>query len=80
MSAARIRLVSKQTFRQAGETSGTNFTRISQADTVLQFAPELADEVLSGATPLDKAYATARKQAASGTEAKMARLQACAWA
>ncbi len=37
---------------------------LSHARTVLQFAPDLADGVLTGSTSLDAAYKTARKSAA----------------
>ncbi len=34
---------------------------MQQARTVLQFAPDLADGVLTGSTSLDEAYKTARE-------------------
>lgn len=52
--------------------------RFSQAKTILEFAPDLADAVIDGSEPLSKAYEVAqkRKRASETTEARMARLQA----
>ena len=52
--------------------------RLSRARTVLQYAPDLADNVLTGATSLDAAYQVARKRnddAATG-ESRLADLRA----
>jgi hypothetical protein len=51
--------------------------RVHQSLLVVQFAPDLADSVLAGATPLNDAYAEARrrKDAAETDEAKFARLR-----
>jgi hypothetical protein len=62
MAAARMRLASNQTVRQAAKFTEVSHARVVQASTVLQFAPELADEVMSGATPLDTAYAEATRR------------------
>ena len=61
--------------REAAVAAGTSPARLAQASTVLQYAPDLADAVLAGATPLDTAYAEARrrKDAASSVEAQMTR-------
>jgi hypothetical protein len=48
-----MRLVSRQTVRDIAAVSKASRARIGYADIVLQFAPDLADEVMSGATPLD---------------------------
>ena len=42
------------------EQAGTSATYISYARTVLQYTPDLADNVLAGSAPLDIAYKTAR--------------------
>ena len=51
--------------------------RLSHARTVIKYAPDPADSVLSGATPLNEAYATAqeRKQASVSTETRLAKIQ-----
>lgn len=38
----------------------------SQSKTIIDYAPELADAVIAGTMPLDKAYETAREKAAKG--------------
>lgn len=59
----------------AKEFSGA---RLSQARLVLHFAPDFADAVLAGSTPLDAAYAIARQRKVeqATTEEKMAQLRA----
>ena len=47
---------------KAAQSSGVSAGRIGQASTVLNFAPELADSVVSGATSLDEAYKQARER------------------
>ena len=56
---------------------GLSKQRISEARTVLQYAPDLADNVLSGSASLDVAYKTARerKNAASSEETQLAKLR-----
>jgi ParB-like chromosome segregation protein Spo0J len=44
----------------ASKQSGLSQQRISQARTVLHHAPDLADQVLNGSLPLDKAYEEVR--------------------
>jgi hypothetical protein len=58
MTATRMRFVSNQTQRQTAALTKVSQRRISFANVVLQFAPELADEVMFAATPLDAVYAT----------------------
>lgn len=55
-------------------------SRLSKANSVLEHAPDLADAVLAGSVPLDKAYETARdrKRAAESTETQMVSLRAAA--
>lgn len=57
---------------------GVDQSPLSHARTVLKHAPDLADNVLSGATGLDAAYQTARerKDAAASDEARLADLRA----
>ena len=62
MAVAKARLVSKQTMRAAAETGGVSAARVSQANAVIEYAPELVDSVLTGATPLDDAYVLARRR------------------
>ncbi len=80
MAAARVRSFSEQTQRQAAKLSKVSIGRIAQADIVLQFAPDLADAVVAGATPLNDAYEVAnrRKQEGLSTEARMRRLRTAA--
>jgi hypothetical protein len=78
MIAAKARLVSSQTQAQAASEVGVAQQRISQARTVLEHAPDLADAVIAGAVGLDKAYETARdrKTAAESETAQLERLRA----
>jgi len=77
MVAAKARLVSRQTIRETGKTVGIDRTRIGYASLVLQFAPDLADSVVTGLMPLDEAYRTAqeRKREAESDSAKLASLR-----
>jgi hypothetical protein len=54
-----------------------NASYVSHARTVLQFAPDLADSVLSGAKALNEAYeeAKGRRAVSEGTESRMERLR-----
>jgi RNase H-fold protein (predicted Holliday junction resolvase) len=84
MSASQRAIVVARAVRLAGisqrdgaQRFNLNQARIGQANTVLDYAPDLADQVVAG-LPLHEAYRTARerKQAAESTEAAMARLRA----
>jgi len=84
MSASQRAIVVARAVRLAGisQRDGAqrfklNQARIGQANTVLDYAPDLADQVFAG-LPLHEAYRTARerKQAAESTEAAMGRLRA----
>ncbi len=55
----------KKTSEDFSEVASRRY--INMARTVLQFAPDLADGVLTGATPLDEAYKTARKSVAAAS-------------
>jgi ParB-like chromosome segregation protein Spo0J len=74
MVAARAGLVSKQA--QVASAIDTTKTRISQAKTVLDHAPDLADAVIAGTRSLDDAYAEARQRKADldSDERKLERL------
>jgi ParB-like chromosome segregation protein Spo0J len=76
MIAGKARLVSSQTTRAAASQAGVSQQRINQASVVLEFAPDLADAVITGAKPLDEAYRIARerKTAAQSEEAQLTRL------
>ena len=76
MAVAEVRLLSKQSVREAARLIGASAARVAQADVVLGYAPEFSEAVLSGAMPLNDAYeqARARKGAASSMEAQMAGL------
>jgi len=80
MSVAKALLVSNTRQVDAARTAGASQARISQANSVLTYAPELADAVRDGAISLDAAYATAqdRKREQASTSARMAALQAAA--
>lgn len=76
MIAARAMIVSetKTEGRSVAKATGTSGARISQAKTVLEFAPDLVDAIIAGAgTTLDKAYEIAkrRKQDAASDETKL---------
>ena len=77
MAVAKARLFSNRSTREAAEVAGVSKARVVQAAIVIDYAPDLADSVLAGATPLNDAYAEARrrKDAAESEEAKFARLQ-----
>jgi ParB-like chromosome segregation protein Spo0J len=64
--------------REAAERFKLNQARIGQANTILDYAPDLAEAVAAGATALDAAYRTARdrKTAAETDEAQLAKLRA----
>lgn len=58
-------------------TAGLNAGRLSQARGIADFAPDLVDRVIAGATPLDAAYKVAqdRKKDADSAETNLAWLQ-----
>lgn len=78
MIAARACKETLQATRKVAQSLGMSAQRITQANVVLDFAPDLADSVMAGAMGLDKAYETARerKTAADSVEAQLARLRA----
>lgn len=65
MAVARAQIFFKNRQTDAARATGVSQSRIAYASTVLRYAPEIADSVLAGATPLNIAYETAkaRKQA-----------------
>lgn len=78
MVAARALLVSNTTQASAANSVGVIRSRVAQAVTVRDHAPDLVDAVIAGATGLDEAYRIARerKTAADSVEAQLARLRA----
>lgn len=78
MIAARALLVSNSTQESAANSVGVIRSRVAQAVTVRDHAPDMVDAVIAGATGLDEAYRIARerKTAADSTEAQLARLRA----
>lgn len=78
MVAARAALASKGTKASAAKAAGVSAGRVAQAATVLEFAPELADPIVAGATGLDEAYRVARdrKTAADSETNQLAKLRA----
>ena len=77
MATSMALRVSGKTQQQAAKETRLSQQAISNANVVLDWAPELGDAVLNGATPLDYAYQQAqdRKKAAESTTAQMDRLQ-----
>jgi hypothetical protein len=77
MAVAKICSVSEQSVRETSKQTGVTATRIACARTVLRYAPEQAEGVLSGAIPLDAAYEKAReaKAMAEGRDAVFAELK-----
>jgi hypothetical protein len=65
---------------KAAQASDISKARLSQANTVLRHAPDLADAVVAGAQSLDVAYsvATDRKRKATNDQARAERLRATA--
>lgn len=78
MVAARAVFETNTTATSAANATGSSRSRIEYAKTVIEFAPDLADAVVAGATGLDEAYRIARerKTAADSVEAQLARLRA----
>ncbi|WP_338676802.1 ParB/RepB/Spo0J family partition protein [Streptomyces sp. SCSIO 30461] len=74
----RPRSGAEQSTRSVAEQTGLSLGRISQANMVLQHAPDLVDSVISGAMGLDEAYESARanKAKANSAEVQLARLRA----
>jgi hypothetical protein len=70
MIVARIVFVSNTSKKQAASAFGIARSRLQLASAVLEFAPELADGVISGGAHLDAAYQIAldRKAALNSSE------------
>ena len=77
IAVAKVRLLGKQSVREAGDQANVSAARVTQAGIVLRFAPELGDQVLAGKVSLNDAYAEARvrKSAAETRDEKMERLR-----
>lgn len=62
MAAARVRLVANRSMRDVAEDAGTSKAWVVKAAVVLDYAPDLAELVLSGTMYLEEAYAKARER------------------
>jgi hypothetical protein len=60
MVIAKICFETKQSVRNGAKQSGLTAGRLGYAMTVINHAPDLADQVISGVISLDKAYEEAR--------------------
>ncbi len=71
MAVARLSKL-EDSFKQsaAADAAGVQESRISEARSVLRYAPELAEAVMAGTVPLSDAYAEAkqRKEAKASRE------------
>jgi len=78
MAVAKCRFETNRSLQQVADSAGLTKARVAYASMVLEFAPDLADAVLLGATPLDAAYEKARnrKMAAEETSQTLERVQA----
>lgn len=72
------RVYSVNTVRALAQDQGISAARVSQANAVIEYAPDLADAVADGSKPLNEAYKTAqdRKNLAETSESQMAKLRA----
>ena len=59
---AKACLETRQPIREAAKTHGVIFQRISQANVILDFAPDLVDDILGGSGKFDAAYETAKQR------------------
>jgi len=73
MVVARICSVTEQSIRSAAKKSSLSSTRIANAITVIQFAPDQADAVLAGSVSLDEAYRHAQDAKAARPRARLTR-------
>ena len=62
MAVAKLLLSSNGSQAEGAQSSGVSQQRVSQANTVIRNAPELADAVMAGTMPLNDAYAQARQR------------------
>ena len=76
MVAAKIRFLKNHSTRIAAKISNTAQAQVAYAVMVLEYAPDLADSVIAGNTPLNEAYEEAqkRKKELQSDEAKLAAL------
>lgn len=77
MAVARAAVSKIDSQERLAEAAGTARAYVAEAVAVLKHAPDLADAVMAGATPLGDAYKVARdrKKAADTTEARMQQLR-----
>jgi ParB/RepB/Spo0J family partition protein len=59
---ARACLVSRQTIRDAAKQHGMSNQRVGQANVILDFAPDLVDDILGGSGKFDAAYEIAKQR------------------
>ncbi|MEU6233468.1 hypothetical protein [Kitasatospora sp. NPDC047058] len=64
MITAMARSLSRHSFASSVARHGINLTRLSIATTVLEHAPDLAEQVRAGTLPLNAAYTAARRRKA----------------
>jgi ParB/RepB/Spo0J family partition protein len=62
MAVAKLLETNNSRQQDAADQAGVNRTRVAQANTVLKYAPELAEAVLAGTQPLDAAYEQAKQR------------------
>ena len=62
MAVAHLCPETGQSVRDAADMAGVGKSRVSQANTVLRHAPELADAVMAGTISLDEAYKEAKQR------------------
>ena len=60
IATARVRLLSNQSAREAGTAANVSHARVVQANVVLRYAAELADQVLAGELKTDRGRARVR--------------------
>lgn len=80
IAAKAARMDGRGGIKRAAKSTDLYFSRVAEAAVVLDWAPDFADAVVAGATPLSKAveHARDRKRAAEALEAKLHQLRAAA--
>ncbi len=62
MVAAKIQLFLKNSQPKAAKQAGVSQAQVAYAVVVLEYAPDLADSVVAGNTPLNEAYEEAQRR------------------
>jgi ParB-like chromosome segregation protein Spo0J len=76
LGAQARRFETNRSLNEAAALVGVSKGRLAYAETILQYAPELADPVVAGTKPIDEAYDEARKRKKSvGIDTRMSRLR-----